>query len=97
VTGLLRLRAWGRALALLASASCTPGPLSASGPDASAAAATCANIARLDCGLGSDPACVSRLELSVSEQRVLASEIACAQHATSKAGLEACSPYFACP
>jgi len=85
------------ALALsLSLAACAPLAAS-SGPDASVAAATCANLAHEGCALGMDPACVSRVELSISEQRVTAAQIACARTATTKAALLACSPYFACP
>jgi hypothetical protein len=90
--------ATGRALALaLLLLGCRPAPVASPGPDASVAGAVCANLAHFDCALGSDPACASRLEISISEQRVLASELACARSATTKAELVACSPYFACP
>jgi hypothetical protein len=96
-------RVAGRALALavvlplFACGACHGGALSAPGPDASTAAAVCANLSKLGCALGSDPACVSRVELSVGEARVLASQVTCAGTATTKEALAACSPFFACP
>jgi len=96
-----------RALALfalaLSLAACTQQPaMSSAGPDAGLASATCANLARLGCSLGSDPQCVSRVELAVSERRTDLAAVNCARGAATKPALAGCAPtgakpYFECP
>ncbi len=66
------------------------------GPDASEASATCANLAKLGCAVGADPACAGRLELAVSEHHASADALACARGASSRTALAACGPFFGC-
>jgi hypothetical protein len=88
------------ALVLVLASACAcklPSSTSSPGPDASTAQATCSNLAQLGCAIGADAQCVSRIELSISEQRVTAAQITCARTATTKAMLNVCTPYFGCP
>jgi hypothetical protein len=84
-------------LRVLVQLGCAHIPTTSPGPDASAAAvATCANLARLGCAVGADPACAGRLELAVSEHHASEATISCGRTASSRTALAACGPFFGC-
>lgn len=85
------------ALALTLGA-CTPSNVTPPYPDAGVAVQACGNLDHLQCPIGRDPLCVSRLELAVSENHTTAAKLECARAAPTKTALAECkSPYFACP